>query len=213
MVEKNRKLGKSKGLLGGGLVLLCTLMVGCQAVFTFSPLSGLQRDPANLSPEGKISYAQDLLATGSQAEMAEMYTLIDELSQDNPNDPSLHLLAADLALGATGVNEAVEDFLSGGGDVGSATEDIVGDLDMGMVAAAADHVIDAENLGGEISQQQYLNTGVILLGKAHDEANPVPGVAFSDLDTLTSGQNGYDTYIQAKDFIEKGGGTVGDFGI
>lgn len=204
--------------LFGVILLIAGILTlpGCQAVFTFSPLAGLQRDPANLSPEGKIAYAYDILATGSQAEMAEVYALINELSLENPDDPELHLLSADLALGATGVNEAIQDFLSGGGDFSNATEDVVSGLDMNMVDAAADHVLAAEALGAEISEQQYLNTGVIMLGQAADLAG-----GFSNLDDPFTGTDppdpgdpaGWAELYQANDFIVKGGKTLSDFGV
>jgi hypothetical protein len=52
------------------------LFGGCQAIFTYSPLSGLQQSPADMTPSQRLTYAQDALASGDQAAMKSAYDAI-----------------------------------------------------------------------------------------------------------------------------------------
>jgi hypothetical protein len=61
--------------MAAGLLLLG----GCEAVFTFSPFTGLQRDPSNLTPEQRLSYAQDALASG---DLDAMQSALDAIKDD-----------------------------------------------------------------------------------------------------------------------------------
>jgi hypothetical protein len=81
----------------GALVVLM-LLGGCQALFTYTPLKGLQRDPASLSAEQKLVYAQDALASGDKSAMQAAYNAI---KADTGNDAS-HL-AAELGIELSGV--------------------------------------------------------------------------------------------------------------
>ena len=64
-------------LLAAGLLLLG----GCEAIFTSSPFTALQRNPSSLSPEQQITYAQDALASGDKTAMQAAYdTLKSETS-------------------------------------------------------------------------------------------------------------------------------------
>ena len=75
-----------------GYILMCLLIgliifSGCQAVFTFSPFSAFQRDPAKLPPEQQIAWAEGALASGDTASMAEAYALLDALLESDPDNP------------------------------------------------------------------------------------------------------------------------------
>ena len=60
-----------------GLVLAAALLsAGCQAIFTFSPVAGLQQSPSNMTPAQRLTYAQDALASGDQAAMKTAYDAI-----------------------------------------------------------------------------------------------------------------------------------------
>jgi hypothetical protein len=66
------------------LVLFAAVLAalgGCQAMFTYSPLIGLQRPPSSMTPAQRITYAQDALASGDTAAMTAAYQAI-------MNDPS-----------------------------------------------------------------------------------------------------------------------------
>ncbi len=52
------------------------LFGGCQAIFTYSPLSGLQQSPSDMTPAQRLTYAQDALASGDQSAMLKAYNAI-----------------------------------------------------------------------------------------------------------------------------------------
>ncbi len=54
-------------------------LTGCEAIFTSSPFTALQRKPSDLSPEQRITYAQDALASGDPA---AMQTALDAIKND-----------------------------------------------------------------------------------------------------------------------------------
>jgi hypothetical protein len=49
---------------------------GCQAIFTYSPLTGLQTPPSSMPPAQRLTYAQDALASGDPAAMKTAYDAI-----------------------------------------------------------------------------------------------------------------------------------------
>lgn len=192
-----------------GIITLFGILVSCQQVFTYSPLSWAQRDPSTLPPKQKIAYAEGVLSSGDTAAIAKAYNLINDLTIANPNDVELQLLAADLAIGGSGISDVIDNVDLTTLDSGS-IETILTGIDLGMVSASADHIVAAEALDpSAISPVQYLNTGIILLSKAANEA--VGG--FSALSTLTSSDAGWATLVQANSFIISGGGNISDYGI
>jgi hypothetical protein len=64
-----------------GIILLASFLVfaGCQAIFTYSPLTGLQRSPSDMTPAQRLTYAQDALASGDPSAMQKAY---DALKSD-----------------------------------------------------------------------------------------------------------------------------------
>jgi hypothetical protein len=90
----------------GALVVLM-LVGGCQALFTYTPLKGLQRDPASLSPEQKLVYAQDALASGDKSAMQAAYNAI---KADTGND-ARHL-TAELGIELSGVPGLINDAIT-----------------------------------------------------------------------------------------------------
>ncbi len=156
--------------------ILAVLFISCQAVFTTSPLAGFQREMTALSADAKLTYAEDLLASGSQEELAAAYAIIDELAAAS-DDPEISLLAVDLAIAASGLEDVMLDALAalGGGDVGEDDAggflDSLEDLDTDMLGAAVDHLENAEGLeGADIAPDQYINAAAAqLLVVAKDE--------------------------------------------
>ncbi len=189
------------------------IYTSCQQIFTYSALEWAQRDPANLPPEQQIAYAESILTSGDTEAMAEAYDVINDLVNDNPDDVELRLLAADLAIGGSGITDAIADLDLENLD--TSVETILASLDLALVAASADHIIAAEALDpSAISAEQYLNTGLILLAKAADEAG-----GFGALDALSANlpggpaDAGWDTLAQADSFITNGGGFISDYGV
>ena len=184
----------------------------CQQIFTYSALEWAQRDPADLPPEQQISYAESILSSGDTEAMADAYAVIDDLLADDPNNVDLILLAADLAIGGSGITDAIANLDLENLD--TSVETILADIDLDLVAASAAHIVDAEALDPTaISTDQYLNTGLILLAKAADEAG-----GFGNLDavlgaSLITGDFGYATLEDADRFITLGGGVITDYGV
>jgi hypothetical protein len=123
--------------------LLLTL-TGCERVFTTSPFSFLQRDPASYSAAQLEVFARDALASGDQAAMAEAFALLSDSS-----DPATQLLAVELGLGAAGIDSAVTALIAGLSDEATDSYD---DLDAAL-ASFSDAEIDI-----------LIETGAILSG-------------------------------------------------
>ncbi|MCK5153057.1 MAG: hypothetical protein KAQ93_01745 [Spirochaetales bacterium] len=192
------------------IMVLAILFVytSCQQIFTYSALEWAQRDPSDLPPAQQISYAESILSSGDTEAMADAYAVIDDLLEDDPDNVDLQLLAADLAIGGSGITDAIADLDLENLD--TSVEDILAGIDLDLVAASAEHVEAAAALDpNAVSPEQYLNTGLILLAQAADEA--VDG--FGDLSTINTGDLGWDTLVKANNFINLGGGNLADFGV
>lgn len=182
----------------------------CQQIFTYSTLEWAQRDPANLPPAQQISYAENILSSGDTEAMADAYAVIDNLLISDPNNVDLQLLAADLAIGGSGITDAIANLDLENLD--TSVETILAGIDLDLVAASASHVEAAALLDPDaVSPEQYLNTGLILLAQAANEAG-----GFAALNTIVIGvpvEPGEATLIKSQDFIEKGGGDIANYGI
>ncbi|MBN1835619.1 MAG: hypothetical protein JW820_07195 [Spirochaetales bacterium] len=86
------------------LLPLCGWLAGCEAIFTTSLLSFLQRDPAKLSREQQLEWAEQALASGDAVAMAQAYELVED-------DEANELLAARLALELSGVPDVVNEMI------------------------------------------------------------------------------------------------------
>jgi len=67
------------------LVLLAAVLAcsGCQAIFTYFPLTGLQRPPSSMTPDQPLTYAKDALASGDIAAMKRAYdAIVNDTSAD-----------------------------------------------------------------------------------------------------------------------------------
>lgn len=189
----------------GNLKLLCTaaivlIGVSCQAIFTFSPFSFLQRDIADLPPEQQINWANDALASGDTTLMLEAYDAILALLAEG-DDPALSLLAADLAFGGSGITDVFTGLLSDPENV--APDDLLAlldALDVDLISDGAAHIQDAEDGGATVTDDQYVIAGAALLASAAEAAG-----GFDALDSLTPGDPGYDDYQDAQDFLDAGG--------
>ena len=164
------------------LILLIMTMVfaaGCEAFFTFNVFSGLQRDPASLPPEQQVNYAEEALASGDTEAMKAAYPLIAQQAAADPDDPELQLLAADLAIGASGVNDLIADF-----DPDTATaadlNEALADVDTELLGAVDGYVQAAEDAGGTVSQSQYANAAASIV---INEADAAGGFENIDWDT------------------------------
>ena len=91
------------------LLVLFVLMIltGCQNIFTYTPLKGLQRDPSTLSSEQRLVYAQDALASGDKAAMLSAYNAI----KTDTSADAVHL-SAELEFELSGVPGLINDAIT-----------------------------------------------------------------------------------------------------
>ena len=143
--------------------------------------------------------------------MADAYEVINDLLDDDLNNVDLQLLAADLAIGGSGIVDAIADLDLENLD--TSVEDILATIDLALVTASADHILAAEALDPTaISPDQYLNTGLILLARAAEEAGDFATLS-DPLVTVDSSDPGFDTLVDTDRFITLGGGSLSDYGI
>jgi hypothetical protein len=164
------------------LIFTMILAAGCEGFFTFNLFSGLQRDPASLSPEQQVSYAEEALASGNSEAMQAAYPLIAAQAAANPDDPELQLLAADLAIGTSGVNDMIADF-----DPDTATaadlNEVLADVDVATLGQVEGYVQTAEAAGGTPSDSQYANAAAAIVVQ---EASEAGGFENIDWDPVTN---------------------------
>jgi hypothetical protein len=179
--------------------LLAVILASCQQVFTYSPLSSFQRDPADvmadMSTSQKAEYAQNLL--DQEADAADLAVVYEEISSAAGTDPELNLLAANLAVGASGLNEAMASVLETVGGGGTPEfEDILASLDMGMLANVQTHFSVAVDSGSEIAANEYVNASAALILTLATDSDSDGELDFGD--TFTSIDSGeWDTVLAA----------------
>ncbi|MGC9311519.1 MAG: hypothetical protein ACP5IA_02410 [Sediminispirochaetaceae bacterium] len=163
--KRDTKSGTGKIVRGALFVVLLVLLLGsCEQMFTFSPLSWAQRDPANLSDAQKIAYAEGVLGSGDADAMADAYNAIKDSS-----DPDVQYLASQLAVGASGLNEAVQDALADFDAIesgSSSINDYLNTINDTMLQNAVDSMALADgdsDTKQEITQEDYLVTAAAIL--------------------------------------------------
>ncbi len=165
-------------LISGSLVLLLVLLLaGCQAIFTYSPLSFLQRDPANLPLEQKIAWAENALASGDPEVMETAYDAIKDES-------GVDYLAANLALELSGVPELLFEVMEGDVEIDSTTDldTFLDQVDGDYIIAAGGHYNDTlANDPDSLTGTDYILGAASLLFKAAEDTG-------TDIENLTGAQ-------------------------
>lgn len=190
-----------------GVLLFCLaglLFVSCEAVFTYSPLSEitwLKRDVSKLSAGQQQAYARSLLESGADPEaLMEAYLLI---AAQAGRDPELNLLAADLALGASGINTILTTVITqaaSGEDMDF--EELLADLNIDVILQASEHILIAleEDPDAPVSNTQYIVAATALIFAALQEEE--------DPDDLSDNPN----YQQAEEYLAAAGIDIESFG-
>ncbi|MBI9102365.1 MAG: hypothetical protein JEY99_08120 [Spirochaetales bacterium] len=154
------------------LVLSIFIMTGCEDLFTTSAFEALAKDPSDMTSAQLETHAATVLSSGDSAAMAEVLTaLADDLAATTAaEDPGLYLLATDLALGGSGLTDAIVEVVPDvlAGDINmdeSYYTDLLATFDQDLIsdsvttfeavalAAAGDDSI-------EITESQYTNAAV-----------------------------------------------------
>lgn len=148
---------------------------GCERVFTYSPFESLQRNPANMSADQQVTFAQDALSSGDPEAMADAFALLS-----TSEDPETQLVAVDLALGAAEVETVLTGLLSSGieesEDPVAALEEILAGFteeDVALLGSAADLLDSSVSGGSEPTAEQYAFVAVGLIVVAASEAGGV----------------------------------------
>lgn len=151
-------------------VMLLAAVTSCQRVFTYSPLSFMQRDPSTLPADQQVSYAENMLASGSAEDMAAAYALIQALLAQDSTNPDLQILAAELAIGGSGLGGLLSSLdTSAGLDTLNASLET---LNLDLAGDVSGHVDAAVANGGTVSESLYVNASMAILA---NEANDAGG--------------------------------------
>jgi len=184
-------------------VLLAALFTGCQAVFTYSPFTFLERDLSTRPAVEQVARARDALGSGDSAQMAEAYEAIQVLLETS-DDPELYLLAADLAFGASGMTEVFASALQNLDTITESTpedlEAVLDSLNVELITEGVSYVEAAIDAAAEVTDTQYIIAGAALLTSAVEKAG-----GFDEVGSLVEGDDGYQELQDAKEYLEAGG--------
>ena len=170
-------------VIGGGLgLLLLFSLTGCQDLFTRSAFSWAATDPANMSAAQLQTYAEGLVKAGDNEAMAEAYAaLVETLPATAAEDPELYLLASDLAMGGSGLPDAITEAVSllpdfetmDPTELEDTISDLINGIDGTLLAGSVDLFTDVSALSGTadtITEAQYTNAAVAQLFVIYQEA-------------------------------------------
>lgn len=179
------------GLFG---LLSATLLISCEAVFTYSPLKAFQRNPANMTPAQQVTYAEQALQSGDSATMKTAYEAIK-----NSTDPQTNLLAGELAFGASGASEALTKALAevASGASVSSLQSTLDTVDINLATQGAQNIVKASAGGATVSDSQYAIASASYAVAAAQQAG-----GFDKLANVTASTDpGYADLQQAKSLL------------
>lgn len=180
------------------------LLAGCDVIFTASPLSFLQRDPDDMTPEQRTRFAEDALASGDPDAIETAYDAIKDDAAAS-TDGDLQLLAAQLALELAGIGDVLDDLvnLDFEGDW-AANRDCINGLIDGMNGAylgeSAGFYLQADGNGGDLAGADYILGALAILA----DSAIVDGAG--DVDNLDSSSPGV---VDAIAFLTSGQSALG----
>jgi hypothetical protein len=184
------------------------ILSGCEQIFTYSPVSFLQRDPSTLSEEQKIRYAELALEGGDTETLRNAYEALE-----GNDDPEVRLLASKLAVGASGINDAIADAvdaMDSGESVDPAT--LLEDVDTDMLKNAVDSmsVADGDETTKEnITSEDYITTAAAAMIVAVEEDGT--DLSTVDWENTTADKDGSNIEKSAY-YLEQSGYTAEDMG-
>jgi len=147
-------------------VLAIGCLASCQAVFTFSPLSFLRRDPSTLTADQQLAWAEEALASGDVEAVRDAYDAL-VVTASMSTDPAVQYTTAQLALELSGVGEVFSSLLGGltqeGESPFSSAAEALEAVDVGLLTAAADYLDAAQSGGADLTATDYFVGGVGLI--------------------------------------------------
>jgi hypothetical protein len=193
------------------LAMLPLLLLGCEAIFTYTPLEFLQRSPANLSAAGRLTYGENALASGDTQAMIDAYNALSADTSDQAQ-----YLAAQLAIQISGVSDLLLSVATGSTplpaveDSASLTAWITenGNADTITYLEAAGEKLNSIDDTSTLTAMDYVygSLGLALEAASSgdsatlDSAKNLMSTAISSLSTddpSYSFLNSYNTYLQA----------------
>jgi hypothetical protein len=162
---------RTGGVLIGSAVLVVSCLASCQAVFTWSPLQFLRRDPATMTVGQQLQYADQALGSGDAAAVQAAYDAISAAANDPANlaNPEVQYTAAQLALELSGVSSVFDSLMSGLGS-GTGTADPLSlsaatfaNIDITMLGNAGTYLQNSATAGASLTATDFLIGAVGLL--------------------------------------------------
>jgi len=178
-------------------IILIVVLGGCQDLFTTGLFNALQTNPENMSADQLVTYGNDVLTTGDEEKMEEVYEVVEDTLEEDPDDPELNYLAANLAAELSGFNDLLDiGNLSSYADDNDALNEIIDIIDTDILAEAAEYYQEADNNGYELNAQDNICCGIgLLLDSIGGDLDNLDTV---DIDNPTPEQE------EAIEFIEAG---------
>ncbi len=111
--------------------LLSLLLGSCEKFFTTNLLSGLKRDPANLSPEQQVQYAQQALTSGDAAAMKSAFDALTSGGTSNMTTEQ-KVLAVQCANGAMDIQSQITTIAAEYDSDPNAANDLINQIAAGI---------------------------------------------------------------------------------
>lgn len=156
---------------------------GCQAIFTWSPVTALARSPASMSPEQQVAYGRDALASGDTAAMQAAY---DQL-KGQTGSADAQYLAGQLGVELSGFPQLFLDAINGAVtlDPGAAIDipQFIADngLTPELLIDAAAELQAAQALGADLGPMDYVMGAMGLALQAAQATTPAYDINAVDL--------------------------------
>jgi len=171
------------------------LLAGCQAMFTYSPLSGLQRPPSSLTPAQRLTYAQDALASGNTSDMKAAYDAIK-----NDTSSAAQYTTAQLGIQLSGVPQVLIQIATDPSTVTSqlnTVDQFITDhnLQPSYIIAAAGQLSAAAAAGAALTTMDYAMGAMGLLLAAALADSTALGTPSYDIIAGNSGKGAATTFL------------------
>jgi hypothetical protein len=172
------------------LALTPLILLGCEAVFTYTPLKFLQRPPSSLTAEERLTYGENALASGDTQAMIDAYEALDKDTSD-----AAQYLAAQLAIEISGISDLLLGVVDGSttlptsGDTKTLTDwldDNGGEATATYLAAAGEKLLDADP--AQLTTMDYVYGSLGLALEAATQNDGTIDFTKADADKLDDAQ-------------------------
>lgn len=199
------------------VVSMLFLTMGCEALFTTSPVSFLRRNPDNYTSSQKLEYFTDLAAGGEVSEDA--LTDLSEFAAANADDPEINKLAGNAYIEASGIDTALESMvqeITSGGSIENASimtalipaegESLTQEsieaafegigVNVDTFTTGAEFLATAETNGADLSETDYMIGGIGLALDAVDDVESLEEEDKQELEQALEEAGSFDTLVE-----------------